>query len=271
MKRLYLTIDDSPSANTGNIVEFLDAQGIQALFFCRGDRMEAFPDAVDRILGSGHLLGAHGFVHKKASAQSIDEFRDDVTLLARRIEAAYVRNGLEPRKYFRFPYFDKGSDSFPCDPAKLTERQIDQIRDIMLDLRAKVVSPSRGQLGHKNSCQKILEQIGYAPCGIRDDVWDGVEELRNDRDVGASIVTADWKLLPRHRERYDMTVEKLCRKLGEKLQGDGTAIVLAHDYDDYGEAFSDFRRIVSFMRDKAEFLRLPGSSLRLRRKLIAVG
>lgn len=271
MKKLYLTIDDSPSANTKNIVDFLNMLGIQALFFCRGDRMERYTDSADYILESGHLLGAHGFAHQKASKFSAAGFKEDVILLDRQIDAAYVRNGIKRRKYFRFPYFDKGSDSFPCDPAKLTKRQTEQIKDVMLDLRKEVVLPSHDQLRHKIECQRILKQAGYSRWGIRDDIWDGVEELRNDCDVGASIVTADWKLLPRHREYYGMTVDKLCAKMNRKLQDRGTAIVLAHDYDDYDGAFFDFCEIILFLRSKADFLRLPGSSLSFRQKLVVAG
>ena len=233
--------------------------------------MEAFPDSIDCILRSGHLLGAHGFSHKKTSQLSSAQFKDDVSLLGRLIEAAYIRNGVKPRRYFRFPYFDKGSDSFPCDPAEMTEQQTKRIKDIMLDLRLEVDPPSPEQLMHKRKCQNILKREGYAPCGIRDDIWDSVEELKSDCDIGASIITADWKLLPRHRERYGMTVEKLCAILERKLQGRGTAIVLTHDYDDYGEAFSDFCKIIMFLQLRVDFLRLPGSSLPLPQNLTVAG
>lgn len=261
MKKLYLTIDDAPSGNTKNIVDFLNYQGIQALFFCRGDRMAMFPDSIDYILKCGHQLGAHGLLHRKASMLSIDEFKKEIVILDRRIAAAYERNGIERRKYFRFPYFDKGSGTFPCDPAKLTAPQITRIKNIMLDLRPEAATPSPEQLRHKDKCQSVLEREGYAPCDIRDDVWDDIEELKNDRDVGASIVTADWKLLPRHRKQYGMTVEMLCAKMERNLQGRGTAIVLSHDYDDYGEAFGDFCKITAFLQSRGDFLHFPRPSL----------
>jgi len=48
---IYLTIDDSPSARTDDLVAFLTSRDIPALLFVRGDNMEQYPRAIARAQG----------------------------------------------------------------------------------------------------------------------------------------------------------------------------------------------------------------------------
>ncbi len=43
-KRIYLTIDDSPSKHTITQVDFLKSLQIPAIFFCRGEYIPKFKD-----------------------------------------------------------------------------------------------------------------------------------------------------------------------------------------------------------------------------------
>ncbi|HEY8191255.1 MAG TPA: polysaccharide deacetylase family protein, partial [Alphaproteobacteria bacterium] len=63
----YLTIDDSPSAHTGELTVALQKRGVPALLFCRGDRMEKNPDAIVEALECGFVIGNHAYSHTRFS------------------------------------------------------------------------------------------------------------------------------------------------------------------------------------------------------------
>ena len=62
----WLTIDDGPSADTGAILDLLDAHAAKATFFLVGERAHARPDAVREIVRRGHTLGNHSATHPSA-------------------------------------------------------------------------------------------------------------------------------------------------------------------------------------------------------------
>jgi peptidoglycan/xylan/chitin deacetylase (PgdA/CDA1 family) len=63
MHEIYLTIDDTPSPLTDDLVDGLVARGVPALLFCRGDFLDASPDAAYRAIDKGMVLGNHGYEH----------------------------------------------------------------------------------------------------------------------------------------------------------------------------------------------------------------
>ncbi|GAB3344407.1 polysaccharide deacetylase family protein [Marilutibacter aestuarii] len=65
-RTVWLTIDDGPSADTGAILDLLDAHGAKATFFLVGARALARPDAVREIVRRGHGIGNHSFDHPSA-------------------------------------------------------------------------------------------------------------------------------------------------------------------------------------------------------------
>jgi len=64
--------------NTNLLMEIFDEQEVRATFFCLGWVAERFPELVRRIVDEGHELASHGTMHQRASAQSRDEFKNDV-------------------------------------------------------------------------------------------------------------------------------------------------------------------------------------------------
>ena len=59
----WLTIDDGPSADTGAILDLLDARGAKATFFLVGERAAQRPDDVRDIARRGHGIGNHSASH----------------------------------------------------------------------------------------------------------------------------------------------------------------------------------------------------------------
>lgn len=62
-KRIWLTIDDGPSADTPAILDLLDAHAAKATFFVVGSRAEKQPELIREIVRRGHTLGNHSAVH----------------------------------------------------------------------------------------------------------------------------------------------------------------------------------------------------------------
>ena len=66
MKIAYLTFNSGPSANVGQILDVLAAEGVQATFFLQGDTINANPQsqaAIRRIKEEGHALGLQSMTH----------------------------------------------------------------------------------------------------------------------------------------------------------------------------------------------------------------
>lgn len=63
-KRVYLTFDDGPDPEqTPKVLDVLKAHRAKAVFFCIGEKVEAHPEIVRRILAEGHAVGNHSHTH----------------------------------------------------------------------------------------------------------------------------------------------------------------------------------------------------------------
>jgi len=65
-RRVWLTIDDGPSADTRAVLDLLDAHAAKATFFLVGVRAAAQPDLVHEIARRGHGIGNHSHTHPAA-------------------------------------------------------------------------------------------------------------------------------------------------------------------------------------------------------------
>lgn len=64
IRRVYLTFDDGPSANTEQILEILDEYNVKATFFVTGEAAESNPELYREIVDRGHSIGMHSYTHK---------------------------------------------------------------------------------------------------------------------------------------------------------------------------------------------------------------
>lgn len=105
-KMFYLTIDDSPSAKTEEILDILQEAGVPATFFVIGRYAkynEDLWDSVRRIEADGHTLACHSFNHNRASlAETVTKFEREVGNFNRTI-ADILGHDYQAR-VFRFPY-----------------------------------------------------------------------------------------------------------------------------------------------------------------------
>jgi polysaccharide deacetylase family protein (PEP-CTERM system associated) len=65
--------------NVDAILELLEESKAHATYFMLGWVAERYPGLVRRIVDQGHELASHGFAHQRATGQSREEFREDVT------------------------------------------------------------------------------------------------------------------------------------------------------------------------------------------------
>lgn len=96
-----LTFDDGPSPTTFALLDVLAAHGATATFFVLGQRVEANPHAVERIISRGHAVYAHGFSHRRFTQLSADEIADEMA----RAEQLLSRLRPTPSRYLaRLPH-----------------------------------------------------------------------------------------------------------------------------------------------------------------------
>lgn len=99
-RRVYLTFDDGPSSNTGEILDILAKYDVKATFFVVGKEEEKYQPLYKRIVEEGHTLAMHSYSHKYDEIyQSKESFVEDLTKLQ---EFLYDSTGVWCR-YCRFP------------------------------------------------------------------------------------------------------------------------------------------------------------------------
>ena len=90
--------------NVDVVLALLDEHKAHATYFTLGWIAERFPHLVRRIIERGHEVASHGYAHLRATEQSREAFRQDVTRAKRLLEDI---GGVEVRGY-RAPSFSVG-------------------------------------------------------------------------------------------------------------------------------------------------------------------
>lgn len=72
-RKVYLTFDDGPGANTNEILDILAQYDVKATFFVVGKEDEASKEMIKRIVEEGHSLGMHSYSHKYAELYASEE------------------------------------------------------------------------------------------------------------------------------------------------------------------------------------------------------
>lgn len=96
-RKIYLTIDDTPTANTTLILDILDKYNVKASFFVINNDYEDFDSVIADIHNRGHEICNHTS-HRNASVRlPVDTFEVSVSDCSKRIEEI---TGVSP-KWFR--------------------------------------------------------------------------------------------------------------------------------------------------------------------------
>lgn len=109
--RAYLTIDDGPSENMGNLLDYLIENECHAVFFCQGDNIEKNKHSVIRAIQNGFAIGNHSHSHPRFSEIPLEEGIRQILKTEALIDAVHEEARIErTKKYFRFPYGDPGRE-----------------------------------------------------------------------------------------------------------------------------------------------------------------
>lgn len=100
-RAVALTFDDGPNpVATPLILDALAARDVKATFFVLGRHADRWPELVRRMSNEGHVLGNHGYFHRKLHVHGPGYVRKDLTMGAESIERA---TNVRPR-LFRAPH-----------------------------------------------------------------------------------------------------------------------------------------------------------------------
>jgi Predicted xylanase/chitin deacetylase len=112
MSKAYLTIDDSPTKITPDIVNYLIEKGITPILNFIGQKVSTYFDESVYAVKKGAIIGNHSYSHTPFSELSLDECKSEIQKTEYEIDRVYKAAGIE-RKYhfFRFPYGNKGGEN----------------------------------------------------------------------------------------------------------------------------------------------------------------
>ena len=92
-KVVALTIDDTPSAHTRDILDALKANDAHATFFVIGDQVPGREDVLDEILRQGHELGNHAMHDEPSISLSSEVLSEQISQVDGYIKDAYSTTG----------------------------------------------------------------------------------------------------------------------------------------------------------------------------------
>ncbi len=99
-RRVYLTFDDGPSANTAKILDILKKYKVKGNFFVVGTEDPELQKMYKRIVDEGHVLCMHSYSHRYNEIySSVDAFTADLDKISALLEEV---TGSVP-KIYRFP------------------------------------------------------------------------------------------------------------------------------------------------------------------------
>ena len=100
-KVVALTFDDGPNPRaTAAILDVLRDEKVPATFFLLGKHVERWPQLAARVAAEGHVVGNHGYHHRKLHWRGPAYVRTDIALGTHAIASA---TGVQPR-LFRAPH-----------------------------------------------------------------------------------------------------------------------------------------------------------------------
>lgn len=268
---IYLTIDDSPSPHTDELIDFLSTHNIPAILFVRGSEMEdqeSFAKIV-RAIKHGFVIANHSYAHERTSQIGFKSQTSQIAKTQTIIDHAYDEAGRpKPPRYFRFPHLDRGcGTAWPIDFNTVPPDDRDFVQTLFWNgvrFETKAV-PTLAEQELKRDIQNWLKDNGFQKFSPPDLThrWWLESELSEAIDILITYSTSDWMLTPRHLGRWPY---KNINDLYEKIKTDpfltsseSSHIVLMHD--DREESLTITKKLITyFINQNFEFLKVTGAT-----------
>jgi peptidoglycan/xylan/chitin deacetylase (PgdA/CDA1 family) len=270
-KKIYLTIDDSPSKNTDALIDFLISKDIQAILFARGAFMEektSFQKII-RAIKNGFLMANHSYAHDRTSdigfKNQVNQIAQTQDLIDRAYDEAEVK---KPPRYFRFPHLDRGCgtawvidfETVPIEYRKYVQSLFwDGVRLESKDL------PTPAQKQCKKDIQNWLKDNNFQKFSPPDVTfpWWVQSELGQAIDMLITYSTSDWMATPRYLGKWPYKhTDDLCQKIDDDdflSTSPSSHIVLMHD--DREESLTITKKLIThFLNQNFSFLPVTGVS-----------
>lgn len=254
MPHAYLTIDDSPSPETGQLTVWLAERNIPALLFCRGDRLAENRAAIVEAIERGFVIGNHAFSHTRFSELTFEEGVEEIEQTERLINEAYQGAGcVRPGEYFRFPHMDRGAGGWVVDYEAAGNH-----KDILLQLFSEglnidLTPPDQKLVEKKHRLQAWLKDNGFTPppfAGVTFP-WYQDTEIVHAIDAMFTYSTSDWMVTPRHagKWRYKTLPDLMDKANRDPFLWDKSSahIILMHDQPGM---FEITKPLVEYLQDK---------------------
>jgi peptidoglycan/xylan/chitin deacetylase (PgdA/CDA1 family) len=235
VKIAYLTIDDAPSEEFRQKVDFLLFKKIPTIFFCKGTRLEEQQDDAVYAIKKGFVIGNHSYNHPHFSKLSKEECFGQIEKTDKLIEEVYKKARIKRSvKVFRFPYGDKGNNEYNNN----------SWRDINLEMLKQ-------KSEHSKELQNFLKRLGYKQLKFRKITYPWYKTLEKDIDIGWTYDTHDWRLY-----RGLDTIQDIFNRMekSQELNSESADIIGMHDHPN---SFELFKQIIERLLEKGIKFEMP--------------
>ncbi|KAK2589969.1 hypothetical protein QQS21_012360 [Conoideocrella luteorostrata] len=101
-KIVALSLDDAPSAHTGEIIDVLKEYDAHATFFVIGSQVSAREETLRQLIREGHELANHGMHDEPANRLGLDQLEREVKEVKEKLVEAYeAEKKVLPNNYYR--------------------------------------------------------------------------------------------------------------------------------------------------------------------------
>lgn len=210
-KIAYLGIDDAPTDDFRNKVDYLSKKKIPAIFFCIGRAIPKRKKEIIHAIKKEFIIGNHSWNYLNFNELSKKQIAEELTKMDNYIDELYAEAKVKrPIKVFRFPFLQKGEKN-------------------------------------KDFIQKTLNSLGYRQPKFEDInfEWYKNEKHNQDIDVYCTYDTCDWVIFAKQEFENLRNLKDLLERMDEddpeNMKGlndlNSNEIIMIHDNYEFKESF----------------------------------
>lgn len=192
-KRVYLTFDDGPSAETEKVLDVLKEKNVKATFFVIGREDEFTKKMYRRIVKEGHTLGMHSYSHIYTEIYgTLKDFKKDFAKIS---DLLFDVTGVRST-YYRFPGGSSNTiNQIPMDEYKafFTEQGV-----TYMDWNVIAANGTSDNVSKKEMIQSVMDGVAQYDTSIVL-FYDSADKRMTAKSLGAVIdrlQAAGYEILP---------------------------------------------------------------------------